>query len=292
MNNGCVCCTVRGDLIRVVAGLMKRQRRASPPSTPSSSRPPAWPTPARWPRPSSSTRTSRPRPSSTASPPWSTPNTSWPGSTTPGRPREQVAFADRIILNKTDLVTRGRTGRRRGAPARAQPAGPHHPRRARQRAAGPGAGPRRLRPGPHPRHQPRVRQPGPRRGRPRPRRALRPRPRHDHDHDHHDHDHDHDHHHGARGHAHERRHQGHLPVARPADGRRPGSPPGWTSCWASRARTSCAPRASSTSRARTAPGLPGRAHDPGGRPAARVGRQRDAAGPAPSSSAATSTRPR
>src|SRR4051812_23066680 len=25
MNNGCVCCTVRGDLIRVVQGLMKRQ---------------------------------------------------------------------------------------------------------------------------------------------------------------------------------------------------------------------------------------------------------------------------
>ncbi|CAN5386406.1 GTP-binding protein [soil metagenome] len=29
MNNGCVCCTVRGDLIRVVAGLMKRQRPKS-----------------------------------------------------------------------------------------------------------------------------------------------------------------------------------------------------------------------------------------------------------------------
>src|SRR5437870_10874717 len=25
MNNGCVCCTVRGDLIRVLSGLMKRQ---------------------------------------------------------------------------------------------------------------------------------------------------------------------------------------------------------------------------------------------------------------------------
>src|ERR1700742_908950 len=28
MNNGCVCCTVRGDLIRVVQGLMKRQSRS------------------------------------------------------------------------------------------------------------------------------------------------------------------------------------------------------------------------------------------------------------------------
>jgi G3E family GTPase len=29
MNNGCVCCTVRGDLIRVVQGLMKRQANAA-----------------------------------------------------------------------------------------------------------------------------------------------------------------------------------------------------------------------------------------------------------------------
>ena len=27
MNNGCVCCTVRGDLIRIIEGLMKRKGR-------------------------------------------------------------------------------------------------------------------------------------------------------------------------------------------------------------------------------------------------------------------------
>lgn len=63
MNNGCVCCTVRGDLIRVLQGLMKRQKaQGGAASTPSWSRPRAWPIRGRWPRPSSSTTTSRPAP--------------------------------------------------------------------------------------------------------------------------------------------------------------------------------------------------------------------------------------
>src|SRR4030088_2979601 len=41
MNNGCICCTVRGDLIRILGNLMRRRDRFDT----SSWRPPASPTP-------------------------------------------------------------------------------------------------------------------------------------------------------------------------------------------------------------------------------------------------------
>ena len=57
MNNGCICCTVRGDLIRVVEGLMRRPAA----STPSWWRRRVWPIPFQSRRPSSWTMTCAPR---------------------------------------------------------------------------------------------------------------------------------------------------------------------------------------------------------------------------------------
>ncbi|MFH1498527.1 MAG: GTP-binding protein [Verrucomicrobiota bacterium] len=81
MNNGCICCSVRGDLIRVLGRLMKRKDRLDGILIET----PAWPTRARSRRPSSpTTRCARPS-ASTPSSPSSTPNTSCNTSTP--RPR-------------------------------------------------------------------------------------------------------------------------------------------------------------------------------------------------------------
>ena len=53
MNNGCICCTVRGDLIRIIEGLMKRKGRFDAIIVETT----GLADPRRWRRPSSSTRT-------------------------------------------------------------------------------------------------------------------------------------------------------------------------------------------------------------------------------------------
>ena len=108
MNNGCICCSVRGDLIRILGPPAQAKgppgRRADRDDRPRQPRLPSR-------RPSSpTTRCARPS-ASTPSSPWSTPGTS-PRTSTPGDESvKQIAFADVILLNKTDLVSAGGTRR-------------------------------------------------------------------------------------------------------------------------------------------------------------------------------------
>ncbi len=73
MNNGCICCTVRGDLIRILGGLMQRKGKFRRDIW---SKPLALPTPHRSHRPSLSTRMSAAGPSSMPSSRSLTPSTS------------------------------------------------------------------------------------------------------------------------------------------------------------------------------------------------------------------------
>ena len=102
MNNGCVCCTVRGDLIGVLAGLMQPARAGS---TRSSSRPPAWPIP----RPVAQTffideevRAKTALDAVVTVVDAKHRRCAW---RTAEEAEDQIAFADVILLNKTDLVS-------------------------------------------------------------------------------------------------------------------------------------------------------------------------------------------
>ena len=110
MNNGCICCTVRGDLIRIVGGLMKRRDKFDGIII-------------------ETTGLANPAPVA---------QTFFVDDTVRAKTRldaiitvvdaknvaarladsaeaaDQIAFADVIVLNKTDLVTPERTGRDRG----------------------------------------------------------------------------------------------------------------------------------------------------------------------------------
>jgi G3E family GTPase len=215
MNNGCVCCTVRGDLIRVVSGLMKRQR----PGKPAFDAIIVETTGLADPGPVAQTffvddevKAKTVLDSVTALVDAKHVMARLDDSK---EAREQVAFADRIILNKTDLVSGEELT---AVETRLRALNPLAPITRAQRANVPLD--QVL--GVHAFDLERITE-------------VRPdfvNPPHGaeghvhdehcgHDHHHHDHDHGHDHQHGPRGHAHEDDIRGvALSLDRPLDGQK------------------------------------------------------------------------
>jgi len=218
MNNGCVCCTVRGDLIRVVAGLMKRQR----PGKPAFDAIIVETTGLADPGPVAQTffvdedvKAKTQLDSVTALVDAKHVMARLDDSK---EAREQVAFADRIILNKVDLVTEDELV---AVEARLRRLNPLAPITRATRADVPldqvlGLGGFDLG---------RILDINPEFANPAHGEAGHVHDEHcghdhhDHDHGHEGHDHGHDHAHGARGHAHEDDIKGiSLSLERPMDG--------------------------------------------------------------------------
>jgi G3E family GTPase len=209
MNNGCVCCTVRGDLIRVVAGLMKRKGRFDAIIVETTGL--ADPGPVAQTFFVDDEVKARTELDSV---------TALVDARHVGEQldrskeaREQVAFADLILLNKTDLASEEEL---KAVEARLRRLNPLAPIHRTERASAPldlilnrrgfdlerilEVAPEFLSP-------------------------AHGEPGHVHDehcgHDHHDHDHDHHHHHGEGGHAHGDDIEGvALSLDKPLDGRR------------------------------------------------------------------------
>src|SRR5213594_3668340 len=89
MNNGCICCTVRGDLIRILGELKDKRDQGALKFDRVVIATPAWRTPGRWRRPSSPTTMSATITYSTRSSPSSTPSTRRSSSMSSTRPRSR-----------------------------------------------------------------------------------------------------------------------------------------------------------------------------------------------------------
>ncbi len=171
MNNGCICCTVRGDLIRILEGLMKRRGKFDAIIVETTGLADPAPVAQTFFVDQEVQETARLDAVVTVA------DAKWLSDRLKDAPeaKNQIAFADVIVLNKTDLVDAAQAARGRGPHPRHQPLRQAAQDRALRRAARRRAGSRRLRPRPHPGD--RARLPG-----------RDEDDHHDHDHDHHGHD--------------------------------------------------------------------------------------------------------
>ncbi len=149
MNNGCICCTVRGDLVRIIDGLMRRKGKFDAIIVETTGL--ADPAPVAqtfFMDEAVGAKTKLDAVVTVA-------DAMWLKDRLKDAPeaKNQIAFADVILLNKTDLVDAGRARRDRGAHPRHQSLCPAAPHRAGQDRHRRGARPQRLRPRPHPRHR-------------------------------------------------------------------------------------------------------------------------------------------
>ena len=117
MNNGCICCTVRGDLIRIIEGLMKRKGRFDAIIVETTGLADPAPVAQTFFVDEDVQKAARLDAVVTVA------DAKWLAARLRDAPeaKNQIAFADVIILNKTDLVTPGRIARGRGAHPRHQP---------------------------------------------------------------------------------------------------------------------------------------------------------------------------
>ena len=149
MNNGCICCTVRGDLVRIMDGLMKRKGKFDAIIVETTGLADPAPVAQTFFVDEDVQKNARLDAVVTVA------DAKWLSDRLKDAPeaKNQIAFADVIVLNKTDLVTKRGACRGRGPHPRHQPLCQAAPHRALLGRPGRRARPRRLRPRPHPRHR-------------------------------------------------------------------------------------------------------------------------------------------
>ena len=149
MNNGCICCTVRGDLIRIIDGLMRRKGKFDAIIVETTGLADPAPVAQTFFVDENVGKNTRLDAVVTVA------DAKWLRDRLSDAPeaKNQIAFADVILINKTDLVSDGRAARGRGAHPRHQSLCQAASHAARADPARRGARAQCVRSRPHSRHR-------------------------------------------------------------------------------------------------------------------------------------------